>query len=423
MTEIIPFVAIAAFVYFFKNNRANNFLTGLIFVSFIFFGTNYTTFGLDFGVFRYLHRLIGVLAILLLIFKVFKDKEYNFKDPVPLILMLFFGAMLASFVNNEIFFEYYFHYVRNFIFISGIVLYLYYFIDNSIKLDEIMKLIILLTLIISLFAVFEVIQAGWSTRITLFFSNPNYLGAALLPGLACTFFSKSKYFWITAIIIIIAIFATGSRGAMVPAIFIFLTYLYYKRFKISYIVPFLIVMTIITTVFFDQIVTNKNKSGIRISLAALGVNILQDKPINGMGYGQFRKYYYKYIDDDVLKLNNSEFIRAIRSYDKSLSDETLQKEGIARNYEIMTHNDMLTIIVELGLIGLACTLFLFYKLYIELKRLLLYNRDDYFLSIALIGSSLLFSMTHNNMTSYIFWFVLFVPFIFNRNYYKSLASE
>ena len=90
-----------------------------------------------------------------------------------------------------------------------------------------------------------------------------------------------------------------------------------------------------------------------------------------------------------------------------------------KNKEIMTHNDVLTIVAELGLLGIACTVFLFYKLYIELQKLLLHNKQYFFLSISLIGSSLIFSLFHNNLTSFVFWFILFIPFIINRNYIKT----
>ena len=87
--------------------------------------------------------------------------------------------------------------------------------------------------------------------------------------------------------------------------------------------------------------------------------------------------------------------------------------------ELMTHNDLLTVIGELGLVGLAFLFFLFYKLYLELKKLLLHSRNNYFLSIALICGSFIFSLFHNNLTSFVFWFVIFIPFIMNRNYEKT----
>ena len=419
MVELIPFAAIALFAFFLKNNKLNNYLTLLVFFCYLIFGTNYTTFGFDYPILRYTHRLIGVAAIIVLIFNVFKNRQYYFiKEPVPIFLGLFLFAILASFLRNEIFFEYYFHYLRNFIFVSGVVLYLYYFIDTNQKLDEIFKLIVSLTLMIAFFAIIETYRSGWDSRISLFFPNPNYLGASLLPGLSIIMFSKSKYFWVATALIIVAIFATGSRAAEVAVIFIIFTYLYYKKFKFVYLIPILILTSIVTTFFIDKIVINKNLSGSRFSLGYLSLKIIQDSPINGMGYGQFRKHYYKYIDKDIIALNNVEIIRALRSYDPSLSDETLEKEGITRNYEIMTHNDFLTIIAELGMIGILCLIFLFYKLYIEFKRLLLHSRHYLLLSIALIGSSLIFSLFHNNMTSYIFWFILILPFIINRNYSK-----
>jgi hypothetical protein len=424
MIELIPFVASAWFAYFFKNNRSNNFLTGLLFLSYIFFATNYTNFGLDFSIFRYTHRLIGSIAIITLIVYLIKNREQIFKETVPILLTLFFLALLASFFNNEIFFAYYYHYVRNFIFLSGVVLYLYYFIDTNQKLDEISKLIISLTLILAIFTIFEVLKIGWGTRVSLLFPNPNYLGIALLPGLVFLIFSPSKYFWIGSIIIIIAIFATGSRASELSSLFIILTFVYNKKYKKMYLLPIVILMSVISVMFFAQINFKINDySNSRLALARISLNIFQEHPINGIGYGQFRKFYYKYIDEDIINLKNSEMIIAIQSYDLSIPDSELKKSGIPRNYEIMTHNDLLTIISELGLIGILCLVFLFYKLYIELKKLLLHSRNYFFLSISLIGSTLIFSLFHNNMTAFIFWFTIFYPFIVNRNFLKTRNSN
>ena len=95
-------------------------------------------------------------------------------------------------------------------------------------------------------------------------------------------------------------------------------------------------------------------------------------------------------------------------------------EGLFIGTEKMTHNDFLTVVSELGLIGLFFLIFFFYKLYIELSKLLLHDRSNFLLSIGVIGSSLIFSFFHNNLTTFVFWFVLFIPFIMNRNYKKSL---
>ena len=157
--------------------------------------------------------------------------------------------------------------------------------------------------------------------------------------------------------------------------------------------------------FFDKIVTNQDFNGTRGVLAKISLNVFNEHPINGMGYGQFRKSFSRYVDEDIRKIGNIEI-------EKALAENT-------ENAEKMTHNDFLTIVAELGLIGLVFVIFLFYKLYGELKKLLLHSRNNYFLSIGLIGSSLIFSLFHNNLTSFVFWFILFVPFIMNRNYKKT----
>ena len=172
--------------------------------------------------------------------------------------------------------------------------------------------------------------------------------------------------------------------------------------------------------FFDTIVIKQKIDGTRLVISKIVLNAFSENPINGLGYGQFHTHFYQYVDQDIIDMQNYEFQDAIQSFDESVSDEELLFEGITnRALEKMTHNDFYTVIAELGLVGLAFLIFLFYKLYAELKKLLLYSRNNFFLSIGLIVGSLIFSMLHNNLTSFVFWFVLFVPFIMNRNYERT----
>jgi hypothetical protein len=106
----------------------------------------------------------------------------------------------------------------------------------------------------------------------------------------------------------------------------------------------------------------------------------------------------------------------------SMKPHQLKQQRLDLETEKMTHNDLLTVVAELGLLGLMFLVFVFYKLYLELRKLLLHDRNYFFLSISLIGGSLIFSLLHNNLTSFVFWFVLFIPFIMNRNYKKQLKE-
>ena len=403
INDFIPMIVLGYFLLFLKSNHLNNFLTGLIFISYLVFATNYTNYGLDFDIFRYLHRGVGVLVAIALVVYIYRGRVNVFKEQTVIILALFLLTLLLSFIGNDIYMAYYIHYVRNFVFVASIVAYLYFVLDSNDKLEELFKLIVAITILLAVFIVVEVLQIGWG-RSWLFYSNPNYLGYALLPGLVLVIFSKQNYKQLIVPLIIFSIFATGSRAAELSVVFIVLLFIFFniKQLNKSYLAVSLLIVISTLILFFDKIVTNQDFNGTRGVLAKISLNVFNERPINGMGYGQFRKSFGRYIDEDIRKIGNIEIEKAL-----------------AENAEKMTHNDFLTIVAELGLIGLVFVIFLFYKLYGELNKLLLHSRNNYFLSIGLIGSSLIFSLFHNNLTSFVFWFILFVPFIMNRNYEKT----
>ena len=406
INDFIPMIVLGYFLLFLKSNHLNNFLTGLIFISYLVFATNYTNYGLDFDIFRYLHRGVGVLVAIALVVYIYRGRVNVFKEQTVIILALFLLTLLLSFIGNDIYMAYYIHYVRNFVFVASIVAYLYFVLDSNDKLEELFKLIVAITILLAVFIVVEVLQIGWG-RSWLFYSNPNYLGYALLPGLVLVIFSKQNYKQLIVPLIIFSIFATGSRAAELSAVFIVLLFVFFniKQLNKAYLAVSLLIVISTSILFFDKIVTNQDFNGTRGVLAKISLNVFNEHPINGMGYGQFRKSFSRYVDEDIRKIGNIEI-------EKALAENT-------ENAEKMTHNDFLTIVAELGLIGLVFVIFLFYKLYGELKKLLLHSRNNYFLSISLIGSSLIFSLFHNNLTSFVFWFILFVPFIMNRNYEKT----
>ena len=434
LVTVIPPLVLGYFLLFLKNNRLNNLLTGLIFVSFFVFATNYNHFGFGFDIYRYLHRTIGILIVIALFLHIFRYRINVFKEPVPRILVLFFLVLVLSFLGNDIYAPYYVHYVRNYIFIALIALYLYYMLDSNEKLNELFKLIVDITIILSLFIVFEEIRRIWShpgglndlfIHKVFLFSNPNYLAYSLFPGFVLTLFSKQKYSLLISLLILFSIIIVGSRAILLSTVFVLGLDIYFKHYKKIYLIPILLTSVLIITLFFDKIITNTSYGGTRLVLAHISMNIFKESTVNGIGYGQFRKKWRDYVDFDIINMKSDEINNALKGYEgdfptavrlSSMRFDQLKDEGIYQNTEKMTHNDVLTIVTELGLLGIASVVFLFYKLYIELQKLLLHNRDYFFLSIGLIGGSLLFSLFHNNLTSFVFWFVLFIPFIMNRNY-------
>ena len=443
MVDLIPILIFSWFIYFYKTNGLNSFLTGLIFVSFFIFATNYTHFGFDIPFFRYLHRLIGVAAGIFLLIFIFRYKSFFLKEYVPIFMALFFSSILLSYVGNELNFKSYFHYARNYIFISTIVLYLYFYIDNKNKLEEIFKLIASITLMLSLFLILEKSLLGfwdWGYRSDLFYPNPNYLAFAMLPGLAIQIFHIEKYSWLKSLFMIIGIVLTLSISAIISTIFIVFVFFIYKKYYFV-TVGFLILTLIFSS--YAILKNSKNISDARLIIPKIVFNMFNESPINGIGYGQFLTKFPLYVDKEIYKQAPSEILDLLVPYyyqfgysasvgfnkfkivdeysdGNSVSLERVNPYSSTRLPEKMTHNDLLTIMAELGLVGLIILVFFLYRVFALLKKILVFNREYYYVSISMMGGSLIFSLFHNNLTSFMFWFVLFTPFIIIRNYENNL---
>lgn len=429
INNLIPLVALGYFLLHVKKTGYQNFLVNLIFVSFFVFATNYTHYGLNIDIFRYSHRVIGIVIVADLLKHIIRYKINFFKDPVAQILLIFFLILIFSFFGNDLNMPHYLHYVRNFIFTASISLYLFYKLDNNLKLDNLFILIKGIVVLLSCFAILEIFQIGWGTPTRLFYGNANYLAYSLLLGLALIIFSNSSYKkWILICIVFTAIISTGSRAAIIASIFIFLIFIIKQQYSKRTLLLISLVIFPVCILCYDQLITNKNYNNTRIIIAQITYNIFKDNPINGLGYGQFRTQFRNYITQDIINKNNNEINDTLMGFrgdfpsSEILATMTKKEQknlNLFINTEKMTHNDFFTVVSELGLFGLFFLIYFFYRLYLELSRLLLHDRSVFLLSIAIIGSSLIFSMLHNNLTSYVFWFVLFIPFIINRNYETS----
>ena len=422
--DSIALFGIAWFGYFINNNKVNNPMVILIFISYLFFATNYSDFGLDlsFDIFRSLHRSIGIICILIFLTQVAKKRINIFHDWTTRALLLFICILLLSYIGNDIYLSHYIHYLRNFVFITFIVLFLYYQLDDNAKIDELFKSIGLSSVLLSIFIIIEIFSEGWGVRFTLFYSNSNYLAVALLPGFTVLILSKIRKFEFLSLLPLISIFASGSRATELAALFILILFIIenFKIFNKKYFVFSLAIIISTFVIFFDNIVVKTKIDGTRIAISKIVLNIYQEHPINGIGYGQFRTKYHQYIDEEILALNNTEINDGFKSFDTSISEEDLNFKGIERNLEKMTHSDLFTVVAELGSFGIIFLILLFFKIYVELKKLLLHSKKHFFTSAGLIGGSLIFSLLHNNMTSFIFWFVLFIPILMNKNYERNL---
>jgi len=235
LISLLPIISLVWYFNFIKNNNLNSVLTSLIFFSFFMFATNYRHYGLEIDIYRYLHRAIGILVSLAVIWHVLKNRVIIYQEKPILILVFFLSTLLLSYLSNDLNMDYYIYYVRNFVFIALIVSYLIFEVNTNSKIEELFKLILSLTLILSLGVVYEItsisegISLNWGIRASIFYSNPNYLAFALLPGFVVSIFSDTKYKWVMMILIIFAILATGSRSVQLAVIAIMIIFLFIKN--------------------------------------------------------------------------------------------------------------------------------------------------------------------------------------------------
>ena len=114
LISLLPIFSLGWYLYFLKNNKLNNFFSTLIFFSFLMFATNYDHYGLEIDIYRYLHRLIGIFISVSLIFYVLKNRVNFFKEQPIQILVFFLVILLVSYFGNDLYMDYYFHYVTQF---------------------------------------------------------------------------------------------------------------------------------------------------------------------------------------------------------------------------------------------------------------------------------------------------------------------
>ena len=100
INSTLPLIMIAYLFYFRRDRSLNNLLLMTLFLSYFAFATNYTNYGLDFDLYRYLHKFIGVLAVVGLVHHVFKNNITILNNGVFYLLLMFLLAIGVSYFGN-----------------------------------------------------------------------------------------------------------------------------------------------------------------------------------------------------------------------------------------------------------------------------------------------------------------------------------
>jgi len=84
---------------------------------------------------------------------------------------------------------------------------------------------------------------------------------------------------------------------------------------------------------------------------------------------------------------------------------------------LVTHNDYLRIITELGLIGFIVFIsFITFQVKSVFTILKKYDKKIGYALLSLLIFNLLFSFAHNNMNSLLFWYISMLPFHIRHMY-------
>jgi O-antigen ligase len=379
--QVLPIILYAyLFIFEYKSNR-KIILTLILFCGYISFSSNY---GIE--IYRTLFQLIQVgLMISYLI-----NYKFDFlKFPTGKILTIFFVFILISSVGNTLDTSSYYESILNFATIFFTIVYLNKNIDTIQKLYRVLRFIKRLAVIMSVFAI--ITFAFEHVRVELTTNNTNYLAFFLGIGLCIALFlpvaKKNK---LVIPVICLGIVFTSSRIIIISSAIVILIYILTnkRRLLINLVyISFGIVITLSAVNIADYIDQSRYKdlnqdvsTVTRLEIIETSKKVVAENPFNGIGYNQFQTKFLKYAS------KNSQY----------LTDQD----------EIVTHNDFLRVIDELGVPAFIFFVFvvisqfmLIWKLPINFRRLVL----------SLFITDILYSTSHNNLNTYVFWFFLMLP--------------
>lgn len=379
--NIIAVLVMCVFtIYWIYTHRTPNKLIYILFAAIPIFSGNF-----ELSFFRPVYQSLLILILILNI-------KYWIKENMKLTAVSFFLfgyliLILISYIDNNIINSHFIAALINFIMIMSTLFYIYRKINTKVKIYKLLDFIAYLSLVLGGFSILEKILIGGRTEVT--FTNPNYLAFSLGIGFVWMLvYSKSQWKYLNLIILVMGIFATESRIVILSIILLSFVYFFksFKKKSFYKILPVYLIFGIIVLFIFQNFSESRfgtdmavNSDAERTAILAVSLNIMKKEPWNGIGYGQF-----------------------IDKFDEYLPYGNPAVYALYRRDQIVTHNDYLRIIDELGLP--AFLLFMAFVGYVYFKNI---RKGNVFLY--LFTYILIFSAAHNNMNALMFWFFLLLP--------------
>jgi len=379
--NILAVIVMSSFtVYWIFVKNIPNKLLYILFAAVPIFSGNF-----ELSFFRPMYQ--SLLVIILLLNIIYWIKRGMTFTPVAFFLFSYLGLILLSYIDNNIINKYFMSSLVNYLMIMSTLFYIFKKINTKEKIYKLMDFISYLSLILGIFSIVEKILLGGRTEVT--FTNPNYLAFTLGIGFTWILFvNTSKWKFIYLIVIAMGIFATSSR--IVILAILLLSFIYFvaslKKKSFYKLLPFYIILGVVFVLAFQNFGENRfgtdaadSSDGERTAIMLVSIEIMKEEPVNGIGYGQFIEKFADYLPYE------DPAIRTLYTRDK-----------------IVTHNDYLRIIDELGIPSFILLLiFISYIFYKSVKK------DTIFIYLFIYVLS--FSVAHNNMNALMFWFLLLLP--------------
>jgi hypothetical protein len=359
----------------------------LFFTSIVAFSQNFTFF------YRELHQLSLSGLVLLYLLKFGRIYKINY----------FFGFVVLFVGNSAIFSDFDSDaeaQIINLIVVMGVTNYLYIAISSYERLQLVINFIGQLAFASACIGLLEFLIFG-SLRIEGTFSNSNYFAFFLGIGY-CAYFDASfrprKALALTTIVL--AIFLSGSRAALFFPLFHFLWYVYRRKEKNSsgfYFIVGFVFVAIVASLGLSRFADREASEGSdaeRLIFAVVAYRMVSDHPLVGVGWGRYISEFSNY---------------------SSEAEQILTSSGevdVSNQERRVTHNDYLRVLAELGWVA-----FVFSITFIGVGFRKILGKRFYspLYMFPIWFGSLIFSLTHNNLNSALFWFILLMPYFYLRS--------
>lgn len=295
-----------------------------------------------------------------------KPIKYKLLILDKLFLALFAVMGISSLINGNALVSWFGQYYRYEGMVTMFVCLEFYWLISRLKINfEYLKKVIFLSGIVnSLFVIGQFASSNWQGRMAANLGNPNFAGAFI--ALSFAFSNNIWYFPL----FFVATLVTGSRGALIALIIIFLGKLWLLvKSKIYFGV--LVSLVLGTSLIFYPIRATSTFEN-RGVIWSHAIEAISKKPILGWGADNFANAFQSTVKNNEFDLKNIRVDKA--------------------------HNELLEIAVGGGLLSLIIYLLINYWIIKNLK-----NRD---LILALIGFYVVSLTNVVSLNTYLFWYFI-----------------